>query len=318
MTTMAPALSSSWLTGTVRHRRRSPVRHEFQYRTGMLALNLADWSAFDQLGPLVSVESFNVLSLRRRDYLDPYIPDLQQAVRDRVETATGWRPDGPLELITHPRHFGYVFNPVSFYFCYRHGDDPANGAVPRVILAQITNTPWHERHVYCLEVGDVPVSNSGWRSVKAGFDKRFHVSPFNPMEQSYQWTFSFRGPELRIHMNVSGAESGKERAKSRVFDATLVVRRTPLTRKTVYRSLMRFPVESFKVVAGIYWHALRLKLKGVPFHTHPDKLPADHPSRGLGRDDRGRDNRKIDPDQGSPDSNGSACDTVTRITSWRT
>ncbi|WP_427901689.1 DUF1365 domain-containing protein [Marinobacter bryozoorum] len=317
MTNRAPALASSWLTGTVRHRRHSPASHEFAYRTGMLALNLADWSVFDRLGPLVSVERPNVLSLRRRDYLDPHVPDLQQAVCDRVQAATGWRPDGPVELITHPRHFGYVFNPVSFYFCYRQGDDPVTGAVPRVILAQITNTPWHERHVYCLEVGTPQPGSGGWRSVKAGFDKRFHVSPFNPMDQSYQWTFSFRGPELRIHMNVNNAapQPGK---KSRVFDATLVVQRVPLNRKTVNRSLLRFPVESFKVIAGIYWHALRLKLKGVPFHTHPDKLPDDHPGRGLGREDRGREAGHASEAEASPGSVGSTSDSVTRITSWRT
>lgn len=315
MNQQPPAIASSWLSGTVRHRRRSPVRHEFEYRTGMLALNLADWSQFDRLGPLVSVERFNVLSLFRRDYLDPHLPDLQRAVRDRVEAATGWRPDGQVELITHPRHFGYVFNPVSFYFCYHAGDDPGSGAVPRVILAQITNTPWHERHVYCLEVGKVSTGRDGWQSVKAGFAKRFHVSPFNPMEQSYQWTFSFRGPELRIHMNVNG-DTTKSEENNRVFDATLVVRRTPLNRRTINRSLLRFPVESLKVIGGIYWHALRLKLKGVPFHTHPDKLPEDHPSRGLGREDRGRDSGN----SGSrhPDSIGSVSDSVTRITSWRT
>lgn len=307
------ALSSSWLSGTVRHRRYTPAGHQFNYNTGMLALNLDDWDRFATVSPLVSVGRFNWLSLHRRDYLDPTEPDLRQAVSDRVETATGWRPDGAVELITHPRHFGYVFNPVSFYFCYRAGDNPAEGAVPAVILAQITNTPWHERHVYSLQVGDdVTSTRQGWRTVKARFSKRFHVSPFNPMDQSYQWTFSFRGPELRIHMTVNGPADDEQTAK-RVFDATLVVRRTPVTRKTIHSSLRQFPVESFKVIAGIYWHALRLKLKDVPFHSHPDKLPDDHPQRGLGREDRGME--LVAPDQSEQQSAGI---TPTRIRSWRT
>lgn len=311
--TGAPSrLASSWLSGTVRHRRHRPATHGFRYRTGMLALDLDDWHRFANTSPLVSVDRVNVLSLHRRDYLDPWIPDLRQAVEQRVEQATGWRPDGPVELITHPRHFGYVFNPVSFYFCYRAGERPSDGAVPAVILAQITNTPWHERHVYCLEVGEPLTTGQGWRTVKAGFSKRFHVSPFNPMDQAYQWTFSFRGPELRIHMNVNGAaEEGREGA--RVFDATLVVRRTPITRKTLHKSLRRFPVESFKVIAGIYWHALRLKLKGVPFHSHPDKLPHDHPHRGLGREDRG-----LQPVLPERQHRPAATTRPMRITSWRT
>ena len=308
----APAMASSWLSGTVRHRRHAPKAHGFHYRTGMLALNLDDWERFDTLSPLVSINHVNALSLNRRDYLDPTVPDLRTAVADRVEQSTGCRPDGAIELITHPRHFGYVFNPVSFYFCYRTGDRPADGAVPAVILAQITNTPWHERHVYCLEVGDVVSTSQGWQSVKAAFSKRFHVSPFNPMDQDYQWTFSFRGPELRIHMNVNDAASGDGRSK-RIFDATLVVRRTPITRKSIHQSLRQFPVESFKVVAGIYWHALRLRLKGVPFNNHPDKLRDSDPHRGLGREDRGRDVALTD--QHDRQIMGTS---PTRIRSWRT
>lgn len=306
--------ASSWLSGTVRHRRHSPVSHGFQYGTGMLALNLDEWTRFAEVSPLVSTERLNWLSLRRRDYLDPDQPDLRQAVLDHVHNATGWSPDGPVELITHPRYFGYVFNPVSFYFCYRAGEVPAEGAVPAVIFAQITNTPWHERHVYCLEVDEVTTTSQGWHTVKAGFAKRFHVSPFNPMDQEYQWTFSFRGPELRIHMNVNRPpDDGGDTSRQRIFDATLVVQRTPVTRKSIHRSLMQFPVESFKVIAGIYWHALRLKLKGVPFHSHPDKLPHDHPQRGLGREDRG----KLPVIEGAPGESSNRSKS-TRVSSWRT
>ena len=137
-----------------------------------------------------------------------------------------------MQLITHPRYFGYVFNPVSFYFCYHAGDRPDHGAVPRVIMAQITNTPWKDRHVYCLETTGAEPTSAGWRTERFDFSKRFHVSPFNPMDQHYQWTFSFRGPELRIHMGVKQDER-------KHFDATLVVRRTPLDRKELHRSLRR-------------------------------------------------------------------------------
>ncbi len=275
-------LNSQWLEGTIRHRRMAPVRHEFSYGTGMLALDLREWHSVTRISPLLSLEAFNWLSLRRRDYFQPDKDDLLQAVTDQVEQATGWRPDGPVELITHPRYFGYVFNPVSFYFCYNAGERPDSGAVPRVILAQITNTPWKDRHVYCLESTGAEPTSAGWRTERFGFGKRFHVSPFNPMDQRYQWTFSFRGPEVRIHMNVFQDDR-------KHFDATLVVRRTPLDRKELHRSLRRFPVEALKVVGGIYWHALKLKLKGAPFFTHPDKLPGNNPAHRLGSDDSGLD-----------------------------
>ncbi|MCM0611970.1 DUF1365 domain-containing protein [Marinobacter sediminum] len=275
-------MNSQWLEGSVRHRRKYPVQHEFEYSTGMLALDVDEWNQVTEISPLFSLERFNWLSLKRKDYFRPEAGPLSSALRDYVAEATGWRPDGTIELVTHPRYFGYVFNPVSFYFCYSAGDAPGEGAVPRVIVAQITNTPWHERHAYCLETTGADPNDAGWRSEQFGFSKRFHVSPFNGMEQHYQWTFSFRGPDLRIHMNV--LEEGKKH-----FDATVVVHRTPLTRKEVHRSLRKFPLEAIKVSAGIYWHALKLKLKGAPFYTHPDKLSADDPAYRRGSDDSGLD-----------------------------
>lgn len=274
------SLRSQWLEGTVRHRRLVPVGHQFSYSTGMLALDLSEWESVAGISHWFSLERFNWMSLRREDYLPSRGGSLEQAARDQVEDATGWRPDGPVELVTHPRYLGYVFNPVSFYFCYRRGAKPGQGDLPAVILAEITNTPWHQRHIYCLECDQPESSPSGWQTLRFGFDKRFHVSPFNPMDQHYRWAFSFRGRELRIHMNVIGKEQ-KE------FDATLVVQRTPLTRKSFNRTLRAFPLESLKVVAGIYWHALRLKLKGARFHSNPDKLPEDDPAYRLGAEDKG-------------------------------
>lgn len=294
-------MNSQWLEGTVRHRRKFPVSHEFQYSTGMLALDLDEWDQVTQTSPLFSLERFNWLSLRRSDYFQPEAGSLSDAVRDQVETATGWRPDGAVELVTHPRYFGYVFNPVSFYFCYRPGDNPADGPVPKVIMAQISNTPWHERHVYCMETLHKGTNAKSWHSERFEFSKRFHVSPFNGMEQHYQWTFSFRGPDLRIHMNVLEAEK-------KHFDATLVVHRTPLTRKEVHRSLRKFPLEAIKVTAGIYWHALKLKVKGAPFYTHPDKLAADNPAHKRGVSDAGLD---VTSAERSNNKSG-------RVSSWRT
>jgi uncharacterized protein len=303
-------LHSQWLEGTIRHRRKAPVNHEFSYRTGMLALDLREWHSITAISPLFSLEKFNWLSLRRQDYLEPdRDTPVLDAVCDRVETATGWRPNGAVQLITHPRYFGYVFNPVSFYFCYDRGDSPSDGAVPRVILAQITNTPWKERHTYCLETRrPQPASKTEWCSERFEFSKRFHVSPFNPMNQHYRWTFNFRGPELRIHMNVLQDDEKQ-------FDATLVVQRTPLDRKNLHRSLRQFPLEAFKVTAGIYWHALKLKLKGARFFTHPDKLPGDDPDFRRGSDDSGQ--------TVSPEDSGTTTATQTtgktgKVSSWRT
>lgn len=298
---------SEWLEGTIRHRRKTPVSHEFCYHTGMLALDLREWSSVTRISPLFSLERFNWLSLRRADYLAPDRDSLLDAVSDQVEQATGWQPDGVVQLITHPRYLGYVFNPVSFYFCYDRGDLPAAGAIPRVILAQITNTPWHQRHIYCLEPRRPGSGGPEWHSERFEFSKRFHVSPFNPMNQHYRWTFSFRGPELRVQMNVLQDDQKQ-------FDATLVVHRSPLDRKILHKSLRQFPLEAFKVTAGIYWHALKLKIKGAEFFTHPDKLPEDSRDFCRGSQDSGE---VVSPDDNAGRTSGKTGKTG-KVSSWRT
>nr|WP_148864877.1 DUF1365 domain-containing protein [Marinobacter fonticola] len=291
-------MNSQWLSGRIRHRRLHPVRHAFEYDTGMLALDLDEWSSVGTVSRWFSVERMNWLSLKRRDYFQPGEDDLKAAIGKRVEQATGWRPDGRIELITHPRYLGHIFNPVSFYCCYSAGDDPARGVPPRVIAAQITNTPWHERHLYVLESGPVETSRAGWTHQRFQFGKRFHVSPYNPMDQDYQWLFCFRGSELRIHMNVI-------RDGAKVFDATLEVQRTPLTRKSVRQHIRRFPLETVKVAGGIYWHALKLKLKGAALQDHPDKLDNRDPAYRRGHEDQGK---RVDT--ASPRSG--------KVSSWRT
>ena len=298
-------MASEWLEGTIRHRRKHPTQHEFNYNIGMLALDVDEWNTVTGISPFFSLERFNWLALRRKDYLDPDQPNLRDAVSQRVQAATGWWPDGPVQLITHPRYLGHIFNPVSFYLCYEQGRNPGNGDVPKVILAQITNTPWKERHVYCLECQHPGPLSGQWQTERFAFSKRFHVSPFNGMDQHYQWLFNFRGADLRIHMNV-------EQEQQKQFDATLVVQRTALNRTTLHKSLCRFPVETLKGVAGIYWNALKLKLKGAPFYTHPDKLDSHMPEYRRGTEDRGLDITE-------PDSLAQPDTTLTgRVTSWRT
>jgi uncharacterized protein len=174
-------------------------------------------------------------------------------VRDRGEKALGFRPAGPVRLLTHVRSLGYVFNPVSFYFC--HGED---GAL-RAVVAEITNTPWKERHAYVL-----PATRDG---ASATFDKRFHVSPFFPMEQTYSWRLS--APDERLRVEMVNRERGAE-----VFRAALTLERTAWSPGALRRVTWLQPLMAWKVHAAIYWQALRLWVKGTPFHVHPAKRAA--------------------------------------------
>lgn len=250
-------LASAVYEGVVTHRRLAPHPHAFSYRMAQLYLDLDEIDRVFARRWLWSSEHRNLAQFRRGDYLGPAWLPLAEAVRRRVEQATGRRPVGPIRLLTHLRYFGYQFNPVSFYYCYA-----ADGATLVCIVAEITNTPWRERHAYVLPI---ETAQKHARALQWKFPKTFHVSPFMPMERGYDWRFTVPGETLHVHMDVL-------RDGAREFDAHLQLKRLPLTGASLARVLWRYPLMTAQVVGAIHWQALRLWLKRNPVHAHPQPL----------------------------------------------
>lgn len=249
-----PALASAVFEGVVRHRRFAPRPHAFQYRMAQLYLDLDEVDQVLSRRWLWSSDRRNLAEFRRSDYLGPAEVPLGEAVRQRVAKATGRRPEGPIRLLTHLRYFGLVFNPVSFYYCYC-----ADGVELDCIVAEITNTPWRERHAYVLPAETADVRG---RSLHWSFAKAFHVSPFMAMDHDYDWRFTPPAADLRVHMRVLKAGVTE-------FDATLALQRRELTGAALSRVLCRYPLMTGQVVGAIHWQALRLWLRGNPIHDHP-------------------------------------------------
>ena len=195
--------ASAIYEGTIRHRRYAVRSHEFSHRLALAYLDLDELDGL--LGGRLVARRPGLVRFRRADYLgDPQI-GLADAVRMLLEHRTGSAPAGPIRLLTHLRTFGHCFNPVSFYYCFT--PDERLDAV----VAEVTNTPWGERHAYVLErAGAEPV-------LAAASEKALHVSPFMGMDQRYTWRAASPGPTLSVH--IESREGGR-----RAFDATLALR----------------------------------------------------------------------------------------------
>lgn len=264
-------MRSALYRGSVVHRRRSPVPHDFRMRLCMLYLDLAELPRVFEGRWLWSVERRNVAAFHRADHLgDPSRP-LDACVRDLVEARTGRRPQGPVRLLTQLRYWGYAFNPVSFHYVFDAADERVE-----TVVADVTNTPWGERHAYVL--GREGASGGGARALSAERRKVFHVSPFMGMDLAYRFAFSEPGERLRVAI-ASRADGDDGPA---FFHAALDLERHPLSGVALARALVAQPFASGRVIAGIYAQALRLRRKGVPVHPHPARPAPAAPWRGRG------------------------------------
>jgi DUF1365 family protein len=244
----------------VRHRRMGSVPDEFRQRLFMAYLDLDELPMLFDRGVSWSARRPALAWFRRADCIgDPQVP-LKQAVQELVAQRTGDRPEGPVRVLTHLRYLGHCFNPVSFYYCF-----DALGERVVAVVAEVTNTPWGERHAYVMPVAD-PHDGGTVKVMRQQSPKRLHVSPLLGMDLRYDWRLTVPSEQLLVHI---GAERGNDGGG--VFDATLTLRRREIDARSLRRALLRYPLMTLRIQARIYTHALRLRLRGAQWFTHPNR-----------------------------------------------
>lgn len=242
--------------GRVKHTRINPAKHRFNYRIFLMYLDLDELPTLFARRWFWSVRRPALARFKRADHMGPCDQPLSESVRDLVETETGRRPNGPIRLLTNLSYFGYCFNPVSFYYCF--GEDRTS---VEYIVSEVNNTPWGERDCYVMDCTDSEARQTCWQFQP---EKKMHVSPFMPMQVEYNWTLS--SPDDRLSVVMANSKDGK-----RFFSAAMLLEKKAISGRSLASVLTRFPLQTFKVVIAIYWEALRLWLKRVPFHAHPEK-----------------------------------------------
>ncbi|MEP7116961.1 MAG: DUF1365 domain-containing protein [Acidobacteriota bacterium] len=265
MSAPAPA---GLLVGQVAHSRLGPRAHAFVYRLFMLRLDLAALPALDRTHWLFGLRRWKPVRFDVSDFLgvppssgsaEADLATLRSAVQlTLVESGVRERL-GRIEVVAHARIFGYVFNPISFFLCYG-ADSVAGIDAPLAVIADVRNT-FGQRHAYVLPAAHA-IGDGVWTAKKV-----FHVSPFFTLDGTYRFQLSFAdgGIDARIDLHDGGRP---------LLVTHLRLARRPLTDRALAAALIRLPFMTVRVIAAIYWEALRLWRKGLPYHPKPAYDPA--------------------------------------------
>ena len=252
----SPLLHSAIYQGTVMHHRYRPVAHRFSYRVCTWLFDLDELAELDKLR-FFSNEGFNIFSLYARDHGDGSDLPLKQQIMALLERHGIACGNGRIRLLCYPRMFGYVFNPLSVFYCYDDSEQL------KAIIYEVNNT-FNQRHAYLIPVLPPAVANDDKPLIQQGCDKLFYVSPFMPMETRYH--FRMQPPDTRVAVMIQQHDE-----QGHVFDASFSGERVALNNASVLKIFLRHPLMTIKVIAGIHWEALQLWRKGLGIQPRPQQ-----------------------------------------------
>ena len=252
--------------GQLSHSRSQPVAHSFNYKVFQLWININRLQELNKISRWWSTSRFNLVRFNRRNHLPSDKPLLQE-VYSVIDAQTGKNFAGEVFFLGNLSYWGHCYNPASFYACYQ--DD-----VLCFLICEIHNTPWGERFCYVHDLAEQPEQATYGNKIVhiAQFNKGFHVSPFMPMDLDYEWRYMLYDESIRISMSLFKDDQP-------IFNATLNLKGETLTRRTANRLPFLYPFMCIKTISAIYWQALKLFIKRVPFHPYPRAQKVNSPNR---------------------------------------
>jgi len=262
----------------MQHKRFVPRSHQFEYSLVMPLLDLDDIDNLEQILPQVKV---NQKSWRYSFYEEDYLRDhlvpgeslkqrayrcLQEQLQKQIlkqnqkqdngsttKKLTEQSYSGQILMLSHWRFCNKVFNPITLYYFVS-----IKGQL-EYVLVEVSNTPWNQRTLY---IHQIQPDETG--VIHRVCKKQFHVSPFNPMDMFYHWRFRFTPTQISLHL-------GLEKAEQHHFSASFKLESIPLSASTFDSEIKKQPMMSWHGVIGIYWQALKLFFKRIPFYNHPEQ-----------------------------------------------
>ena len=246
-------MRSCLYVGSVQHRRHRPQQDTFRYSLFMAYLDLDELDALQQTLRPFSVNQKNLWTFFDSDHFNGESGSTRDKIRRLLSHHNIDIMGGRIGLLTQCRLFGYVFNPISLYYCWNTNAELA------AIVVEVRNT-FGEQHLYILDHADKPQGTTAHFQTT----KQMHVSPFISMDGTYDFSFTPLGEQLSV--TIVQQQQG-----TRLLDAQLQGVRTAITNRNVMKLIAQYPFVTFKTMSAIHWEAARLYLKGVPFIPHPGK-----------------------------------------------
>jgi len=246
-------MKTSICSGSVVHNRLTPKQHRFKYKMSWCLFDLDSINDVFNKTKLWSLNKFNVISLKNKDYINSETGSIKTKVIDYLKIKENHDFNGKVFLFTHPRFMGFGFNSVNFYFCYED-----NKLI--YILSEINNTPWKEKHVYIHSIDNQLPEDSVNHQFE--FQKEFHISPFADMDIKYLWNFNIHPEKLIIRMELI-------KENNLVMNVNLKTSIQPVINKDLVTWTFKKPFQALKMFTGIYWQALKLWAKKLPIYTNP-------------------------------------------------